>query len=144
MPAGSNTSTPSSRPALRAQWQATLADAGRAAAPPLRVAREEIVELATRAETANVANGAGTEADEQKRSALWDDVFFAGLAAGGFVHAAASDAQGKAKEKPAARADLDRLDEALDARRFRRWDRLLGAFAGRQRAKAQQPPRVER
>ena len=35
MPAGSNTSTPSSRPALRAQWQATLADAGRAAAPPL-------------------------------------------------------------------------------------------------------------
>jgi uncharacterized membrane protein YccC len=35
MPAGSNTSSPSSSPSLSARWQATLANAGRAAAPLL-------------------------------------------------------------------------------------------------------------
>src|SRR5712671_6984296 len=35
MPAGSNTSSPSSSPSLGARWQATLANAGRVTAPPL-------------------------------------------------------------------------------------------------------------
>src|SRR5580693_132870 len=35
MPAGSNTSSPSSSPSLGARWQATLATAGRVTAPPL-------------------------------------------------------------------------------------------------------------